>query len=87
MDKRKATYKISIPLVINFVAENDIDANELEKVVEKKVYEKLADGNFEVYMGEYNVLKKRTHYTSNELKDQKKLWDNLFNNIHSKRGK
>ena len=87
MEKRKATFTVTVPIQIVFVADNDVDADEFEKIVEKETYRKLVDGNFEVFTDRYDIAKKRTHYTDKELKAQKKIWDEIFNDVYAKRGK
>lgn len=66
MEKRKATYLITVPMQITFVAENDLTASQFQRVAEREVLQRLANGYFDVNTDEIDIKKKFVHYTAKE---------------------
>lgn len=83
--KRQATYTISVPMQITFVADNDLDADEFSEVAKQEVFKRLANGYFDVYPDKYDILKKETHYTTEEKRVSDLIFASLFGNLRGLR--
>ncbi len=79
--KRQATYTINVPMQITLCADNDLDGEEFLKVAEKEVYQRLANGYFDVKTNEIEIVHKLTHRTREEIAEEKRAWDKFFSDL------
>jgi ribosomal protein S17E len=83
--KRQATYTISVPMQITFVADNDLTPGEFEKVSTKEVLKRLANGYFDVFPEQYDIKKKIVHYTTEEKRISDLIFGSLFKHVRGLR--
>ena len=81
--KRRATYTVEVPIRFTYSADSDLDREQLLISAEKELEQRLINGYFDVLDKKLQVVDKVTHFTREEIREQKKMWDEILNTMHN----